>query len=86
VSKKLSSEGLNFIFVQHALCEWDSFWCPVEAGVQQAALDTDAHITLLGPDQFDIDQVADLIDQAVAAHADGFAAQPSQMRSALFHS
>lgn len=68
-----ASEELSFIFVQHALCEWDSFWCPVEAGVQQAAQDTDVQITLLGPDQFDLDQVAGLIDQAVAAQPDGLA-------------
>jgi simple sugar transport system substrate-binding protein len=66
-------EGLNLIFVQHALCSWDAFWCAVEDGIQQAAQQMNVRATVLGPDQFDLDQVADLIDQAVAAQPDGLA-------------
>ena len=57
--------------VQHALCAWDSFWCTVEAGIKQAADDTNVNVTILGPDSFDLERVAQLIDQAVAAQPDG---------------
>ncbi len=62
---------VDLIFVQHALCAWDSFWCTVEAGVQQAASDMNVNATILGPDTFDLAKVAQLIDQAVAAQPDG---------------
>jgi simple sugar transport system substrate-binding protein len=64
---------LDLIFVQHALCAWDAFWCTVEAGIQQAAADTNVNATILGPDEFDLEKVAQLIDQAVAAQPDGIA-------------
>jgi simple sugar transport system substrate-binding protein len=66
-------ETLNLIFVQHALCGWDAFWCTVEDGIQQAAQYMNVNATVLGPDQFDLDQVAALIDQAVTAQPDGLA-------------
>lgn len=61
----------ELIFVQHALCAWDSFWCTVEAGIQRAASDMNVQATILGPDDFDLEKVAQLIDQAVAAQPDG---------------
>ncbi|GAB4539355.1 MAG: hypothetical protein Kow0063_28130 [Anaerolineae bacterium] len=64
---------LDLILVQHALCAWDSFWCTVEAGIRQAAADMNVNVTVLGPDQFDLERVAQLIDQAVAAQPDGIA-------------
>ena len=64
---------LNLIFVQHALCAWDAFWCTVENGIRQAADDMNANATILGPDEFDLEKVAQLIDQAVAAQPDGIA-------------
>ena len=64
-------KALDFIMVQHALCAWDSFWCTVEAGINQAADDASANVTILGPDEFDLEKVAQLIDQAVAAQPDG---------------
>jgi len=68
---------LDFIFVQHALCAWDSFWCTVEAGIRQAADDMNVNVTVLGPDEFDLEKVAQLIDQAVAAHRlDGDRSRP----------
>ncbi|MGD9317800.1 MAG: substrate-binding domain-containing protein [Anaerolineae bacterium] len=63
----------NFVFVQHALCSWDPFWCTIEDGIQQAAQHMNVSATVLGPDQFDLDQVAALIDQAVATRPDGLA-------------
>ena len=62
---------LSFMLVQHALCAWDSFWCTVEAGIHQAADDMNVDVTVLGPDEFDLEKVAQLIDQAVAAQPDG---------------
>ena len=62
---------VDLIFVQHALCAWDSFWCTVEAGIQLGASDMNLNATILGPDEFDLEKVAQLIDQAVAAQPDG---------------
>jgi simple sugar transport system substrate-binding protein len=64
---------LDLIFVQHALCAWDSFWCTVENGIRRAADDMNVNATILGPDKFDLEKVAQLIDQAVAAQPDGIA-------------
>ena len=64
---------LDLILIQHALCAWDSFWCTVEAGIRQAADDMNVNVTILGPDEFDLERVAQLIDQAVAAQPDGIA-------------
>jgi simple sugar transport system substrate-binding protein len=63
--------SLELVFVQHALCAWDAFWCTVETGIQQAADDMNVNVTVLGPEQFDLQAVAQLIDQAVASHPDG---------------
>ena len=52
---------LDLIFVQHALCAWDSFWCVVEEGIEQAASDTKVSVAIWGPDQFDLEQTAQLI-------------------------
>src|SRR3990172_7285715 len=64
---------LNLILVQHALCAWDSFWCTVEKGIADAAKDMGVKVTVLGPDKFDLEKTAALIDQAVAAKPDGIA-------------
>ena len=62
---------LDLILIQHALCAWDSFWCTVEGGIYQAADDMNVNVTILGPDAFDLEKVAQLIEQAVAAQPDG---------------
>ena len=62
---------LKFIMVQHALCAWDSFWCTVEDGIKTAAKQMGVEVTILGPDKFDLEKTASLIDQAVAAKPDG---------------
>ena len=69
----VSGGELSLVFVQHALCSWDSYWCDVEDGIQQAAHDMHINATILGPGQFDLEQVAALIDQAVASEPDGLA-------------
>ena len=65
-----SQPDLDIIMVQHALCEWDLFWCVVERGIADAARDLNVNVTVLGPDKFDLEQVAMLIDEA-AAQPDG---------------
>lgn len=62
---------LDIIAVQHAECAWDSFWCTVQAGIRQGANDNNVNVTILAPDEFDIDRTASLIEQAVAAQPDG---------------
>ena len=63
----------EFILVQHALCAWDAFWCVVEQGIAEAAKQMNVNVTVLGPDEFDLEKTAQLIDQAVAAQPDGIA-------------
>jgi simple sugar transport system substrate-binding protein len=62
---------VNVYMVQHALCAWDAFWCVVENGIKQAAAELDMDLTLLGPDRWDLERMAQLIEQAVAAQPDG---------------
>jgi len=59
--------------VQHALCAWDAFWCTVEDGIKTAGKQMGVDVTILGPDKFDLEKVAQLIDQAVSAKPDGLA-------------
>ena len=67
------AKRLKIIMVQHALCAWDSFWCTVEQGAKDAAKAMNVDLTILGPDKFDLEKTAALIDQAVAAKPDGLA-------------
>jgi simple sugar transport system substrate-binding protein len=64
---------VDVMLVQHALCAWDSFWCVVQKGVERAAKEMNVNATVLGPDAFDLEKVATLIDQAAAAQPDGLA-------------
>lgn len=67
------ADELQFIFVQHGLCFWDSFWCVVEQGIYEAGITYDVNIRLLGPIEFDLDEVARLLNEAVDARPDGIA-------------
>ncbi len=71
--KPQPDKPLKLMFVQHALCAWDSFWCVVEKGIDVAAKQLNVDYTVLGPDKFDLEKTAALIDQAVAAQPDGLA-------------
>ncbi len=62
---------IKIISVQHALCAWDAFWCVVENGIQTAADGFGIDVEVLGPDEFDLEKTATLIEQAVAAQPDG---------------
>ena len=72
-SEVVLGEGLSFIFIQHALCSWDSFWCSVEEGIREAADDMGVNVQVWGPEEFDLEEVGMLIDRAVAAGPDGIA-------------
>ena len=62
---------MKFIAVQHAECAWDSFWCTVQSGIEQGAIDNGVNVEILAPDSFDLDKTASLIEQAIAAGPDG---------------
>ncbi len=71
VPEPTGEEPLKLIMVQHALCAWDAFWCTVEDGIMTAAEDMGVEVTVLGPDKFDLEKTASLIEQAIAAQPDG---------------
>ncbi len=62
---------VNIYAVAHAACAFDSFWCVVEKGMEEAQSDLDVEVTLLTPDKFDLEATAQNIDRAVAANPDG---------------
>ena len=62
---------IKIISVQHALCAWDSFWCTEEEAIREAARVLGVEVEILGPDEFDLEKTATLIEQAVAANPDG---------------
>jgi simple sugar transport system substrate-binding protein len=64
---------LDIYMVQHALCAWDSWWCTMKDAVETAEEALGVNVTVLGPDEFDLEKTAALIDQAVAAQPDGIA-------------
>jgi simple sugar transport system substrate-binding protein len=66
-----AERAINVYMVQHALCSWDAFWCVVTNGIEQAAKELNIEYTLLGPDKWDLEKMAQLIEQAVAAQPDG---------------
>ena len=69
-----ADKPLKFSMVQHALCAYDPYWCVVEKGMEQAAKDMGIDVTIMGPDKFDVEKTAALIDQAVATKPDGMGA------------
>ncbi|HSR31727.1 MAG TPA: sugar ABC transporter substrate-binding protein [Anaerolineae bacterium] len=64
---------LDIYMVQHALCAWDAWWCTLKDAVETAEASLGVNVTILGPDEFDLEKTAALIDQAVAAQPDGIA-------------
>jgi len=64
---------LSLIFIQHARCAWDPYWCVVERGIQEAAQERQVQVDIWGPGSFDLGQTATLIDEARAANPDGIA-------------
>ncbi len=62
---------VNIYAVSHGACAWDSYWCVVERGSDDAASDLGVNVTLLTTDKFDLEATAQNIDRAVAAKPDG---------------
>jgi simple sugar transport system substrate-binding protein len=74
VGKEIDPDAdVTLILVQHALCAWDAYWCIEYEGINTAAQQMNVDFTVLGPDSFDLERTAALIDQAVAANPDGIA-------------
>jgi simple sugar transport system substrate-binding protein len=67
------NKKLDIYMVQHALCAWDAWWCTLKDAVENAESALGVDVTILGPDEFDLEKTAALIDQAVAAQPDGIA-------------
>ncbi|MCK6628867.1 MAG: sugar ABC transporter substrate-binding protein [Anaerolineae bacterium] len=61
---------VNIYAVSHGACAWDSYWCVVEKGSDDAARDLNVDVTLLTTDKFDLEATAQNIDRAVAANPD----------------
>ena len=62
---------VKIYLVAHAGCSFDSFWCDVERGTNEAKKDLGVDVTLITPDKFNIEQTAKDIDRALAAKPDG---------------
>ncbi len=63
---------VNIYAVSHGACAWDSYWCVVEKGMNDAKRDLNVDVTLLTTDKFDLEATAQNIDRAVAAKPDVF--------------
>ena len=61
---------LRFVVVSHGQAS-DPFWSVVQNGVNQAAEDMGVQVEYQAPDTFDMVQMAQLIDAAVASEPDG---------------
>lgn len=61
---------VNIYAVSHGACAWDSYWCVVERGSEDAARDLNVEVTLLTTDKFDLEATAENIDRALAANPD----------------
>ncbi len=61
---------VNIYAVSHGACAWDSYWCVVEKGMDDATRDLNVDVTLLTTDKFDLEATAQNIDRAIAANPD----------------
>ena len=62
--------GLRFVVVSHGQAS-DPFWSVVQNGVTQAGTDMGVEVEYQAPDTFDMVQMSQLIDAAVATDPDG---------------
>ena len=65
-----SDKPVKIILVAHAASAWDGFWKVVEQGNNDAAAALNVDVTILAPDEWCPECVAQLIDQATAAKPD----------------
>ncbi len=63
---------LHFVVITHG-SPASKFWAVVKNGVTQAAEDMRVQVTYQSPDAFDLDAMAQIIDDAVASKPDGIA-------------
>ena len=67
------NQSVDLIAVQHARCYWDSWWCTMHSTMNLAADNLAVNLQILAPDAFDVNEVARLVDQALADQPDGMA-------------
>ncbi|MCA9988084.1 MAG: substrate-binding domain-containing protein [Anaerolineales bacterium] len=67
---ELITDRPNIIAVQHGRCTWDSDWCVVENGIMDAAAALDVHVTIMGPESEDLEEMEQLLQFAVEAQPD----------------
>ncbi|MCC2665566.1 MAG: sugar transporter substrate-binding protein [Geminicoccaceae bacterium] len=65
-----SAQDMRFVVVSHGQAS-DPFWSVVKNGVDQAAEDLGVTVEYRAPDTFDMVQMGQLIDAAVASQPDG---------------
>ena len=71
--RELRNRNVDIIAVQHARCDWDSWWCTMRDTMTLAASNLGVNLQILAPDAFDVNEVARLVDQARADQPDGMA-------------
>ena len=71
LAQEPARQPVKIYLVAHAGCSFDSFWCVVERGINDAKKDLGVDVTLITPDKFNIEQTAKDIDRALAAKPDG---------------
>jgi simple sugar transport system substrate-binding protein len=64
------AQDMRFVVVSHGQAS-DPFWSVVKNGVDQAAADLGVNVEYRAPDTFDMVQMGQLIDAAVASQPDG---------------
>lgn len=65
---------LDLIAIQHAECAYDSFWCVVQEGIEQAESDTNVNVQISAPEAGQAGSappLTELVRNAVAANPDG---------------
>jgi simple sugar transport system substrate-binding protein len=70
VASSAMAQDMRFVVVSHGQAS-DPFWSVVKNGVDQAAADLGVNVEYRAPDTFDMVQMAQIIDAAVASQPDG---------------
>jgi simple sugar transport system substrate-binding protein len=70
IAGSAAAQDMRFVVVSHGQAA-DPFWSVVKNGVDQAAEDLGVEVEYRAPDTFDMVQMAQIIDAAVASQPDG---------------
>ena len=70
IAGSAAAQDMRFVVVSHGQAS-DPFWSVVKNGVDKAAEDLGVEVEYRAPDTFDMVQMAQLIDAAVASQPDG---------------